>query len=86
VIATDDSATNYIETRGYGRAYPAGRWRVFVSGIHPSDAEQHSWRNDTIVVGSGEVRWSDQIDTSDPNASPDLVVDVAEVVWEPIAE
>lgn len=86
VIETDDGATIYIEFRGYGRAYPEGRRQWLVAGVHLSDAEQYAWLNDAIVVGTGEVRRSGQNDTSDPNASPDLVLDVAEVVWEPPAE
>jgi hypothetical protein len=86
VIETDDGATIYLTFRGYGRAYPPGRRQWLVAGEHLSDAEQYSWLNDTIVVGTGEVRRSDQRGSNDPNASPDLVLDVAELVWEPIAE
>jgi hypothetical protein len=86
VIETDDGASIYLELRGYGRAYPAGRRQWLVAGVHRCDVEHYAWLNNTLIVGTGEVRWSDQIDTSDPNASPDLVLDVAELVWEPIAE
>jgi hypothetical protein len=57
-----------------------------VAGVHLSDAEQYTWLNDAIVVGTGDVRWGNHVDTSDPNASPDLVLDVAELIWEPIAD
>jgi hypothetical protein len=86
VIETDDGATIYLYFRGYGRTYPPGRRQWLVAGEHLSDAEHYSWLNDAIVVGTGEVRWGDQLDPSDPNTSPDLVLDVAELVWEPIPE
>jgi len=86
VIETDGGATIYLEWRGYGRAYPPGRRQWLVAGVHLSEAPQYTWLNDAIVVGTGEVRWSDQIDPTDLNASPDLVLDVAELAWEPIAE
>jgi hypothetical protein len=86
VIETDDGATIYLELRGYGRAYPKGRRQWLVAGVHLSDAEQYTWLNDAIVVGTGEGRRPDQFDPNDLNASPDLVLDVAEVVWEPLAE
>lgn len=80
VIETDDGATIFIEYHGYGRAYPVGRRQWLVSGIHLSDAEHYKWLNDSLCVGTGEVR-------SQPGGgSAHLVLDVAELVWEPIAE
>jgi hypothetical protein len=80
VIETNDGATIYFEYHGYGRAYPVGRRQWLVAGTHLSDAESYKWLNDAICVGTGEVR-----------AQPDggraqLVLDVAEVIWEPIPE
>jgi hypothetical protein len=87
VIETDDGATIYLEFRGYGRTYPAGRRQWLVAGTHLSDAEAYHWLNEAIVVGTGEVRWNPQLETSTaPNASPDLVLDVAKLIWEPIPE
>lgn len=86
VIETDDGATVYVEFHGYGRTYPAGRRQWLVAGIHLSDAAPYKWLNDAIVVGTGEVRWDTPPVTDDPNASPDLVLDVAELIWEPIPD
>jgi hypothetical protein len=91
VIETDDGATIYVEYHGYGRTYPAGRRQWVVAGIHLCDAEQYAWLNDAIVVGTGEVRWSQNPQTGEPTGtvqidSPDLVLDVAELIWEPIPE
>jgi hypothetical protein len=85
VIETDDGATIYLEYHGYGRTHPVGRRQWLVAGAHVSDAERYAWLNDAIIVGTGEVRRSAQADAN-PNASPDLVLDVAEVIWEPIPE
>ncbi len=81
-IETDDGATIMFECHGYGRAYPAGRRQIVGSVFHLSDAERYRRLNDVVCVCVGEVRAAE-----DPEAeSPDLVLDVAELVWEPIAE
>jgi hypothetical protein len=49
--------------------------------MHLSDSEQYRPLNDAVCVCVGEVRAAD-----DPDASPHLVLDVAELVWEPIAD
>jgi hypothetical protein len=38
------------------------------------------------VVGTGEVRWDTKPNTNDLNAGPDLVLDVAELIWESIPD
>ena len=82
VVETDDGATVLLELRGYGRAYPAGRRQVVGSVLHLSDDERYRRLNDVVCVCVGEVRTP-----SDPDAeSPDLVLDVAELVWEPLEE
>jgi len=80
VIQTDDGATILFEYHGYGRAYPAGRRQIVVSATHLCADARYSWLNDGIGVGTGEVRSREHAD------SPDLVLDIAEVIWEPIAE
>jgi hypothetical protein len=80
VIDTDDGATVYFEYRGYGRAYPIGRRQWVVAGTHLCDAENYKWLNDAVCVGTGEVR-------AQPDGGPaQLVLDVAELIWEPIPE
>ena len=81
VIDTEDGATVMVEWHGYGRAYPAGRRQIVGSVFHLSDSPRYRRLNDVVCVCVGEVRASD--DPSQP--SPDLVVDVAELVWEPVA-
>jgi hypothetical protein len=82
VIETDDDATIMFECHGYGRAYPPGRRQIVGSVVHLSDSERYRRLNDVVCVCVGEVRSS-----NDPHRdSPDLVLDVAELIWEPIAE
>jgi hypothetical protein len=79
VIETDDDATIMFECHGYGRAYPIGRREIVGAVFHLSDDDRYSRLNDIVCVCVGEVRAR--------HAGPsDLVVDVAELVWEPIAE
>ncbi len=47
-----------------------------------SDSERYRRLNDVVCVCVGEVRAPSEPDQE----SPDLVIDVAELVWEPIAE
>jgi hypothetical protein len=66
----------------YGRAYPAGRRQIAGSVLHLADSDRYSRLNDVVCVCSGEVRASNVSDQE----SPDLVMDVAELIWEPMAE
>jgi hypothetical protein len=81
VIETDDGATIMFEWHGYGRAYPIGRRQVVGSVFHLSDSDQYRRLNDVVCVSVGEVRAS-----RDADGTADIVLDVAELVWEPIAE
>lgn len=82
VIDTDDGATIMVELHGYGRAYPAGRRQIVGSVVHLSDADPYNRLNDAMCVCAGEVRTP-----ADPDRpSSDLVVDVAELIWEPIKQ
>ena len=81
VIETDDGATVMVDLQGYGRTYPPGRRQIVGSVRHTSDSEDYRRLNDVQCVCVGEVRAPSRTDDG-----PDLVVDVAELVWEPIAE
>ena len=82
VIETDDGATVMFECHGYGRAYPPERRQIVGSVVHLSDSDRYRRLNDVVCVCVGEVRAQ-----SDPNQpSSELVIDVAELVWEPIAD
>lgn len=78
VIETDDGATVMFEAHGYGRAYPTDRRQIVGTVMHLSDSERYRRLNDVVCVCVGEVRASE--------AAVDLVMDVAELVWEPIAD
>jgi hypothetical protein len=80
-IETDDGASIYVESHGYGRAYPPGRRQIVGSVLHLSDHERYRRLNDVVCVCAGEVRASD-----DPGKGSDLVLDIAELIWEPIAD
>ena len=71
-----------IETEdGYGRAHPPGRRQIVGAIFHSSDADRYRRLNDAVCVCVGEVRAP-----ADPDQpEPDLVLDVAELIWEPIA-
>jgi hypothetical protein len=79
VIEADDGSTIMFECRGYGRAYPPGRRQVVGAVFHSSDSERFRRLNDAVCVCVGEVRAA-----ADPARAPDLVLDVADLIWEPI--
>jgi uncharacterized protein DUF3237 len=79
VIETDDEATIYFDFGGYGRAYPVGRRQIVGYARHLSDDERYRWLNDTVSVSTGEVRVMEGQDTV-------LVLETAELIWEPPAE
>jgi sugar lactone lactonase YvrE len=81
VIDTDDGATIMLEWHGYGRAYPVGRRQIVGTVFHLSDDERYSRLNDVVCVSVGEVRAS-----TDPDQRTELVADIAELIWEPIAD
>ena len=81
VIETDDDAAIMFEWHGYGRAYPPGRREIVGAVFHLSDSERYRRLNDVVCVCVGEVRRP----VEPGQQEPDLVVDVAELVWEPIA-
>ena len=90
VITTSDGATVLVECRGFGRrrtpeydrTSPGGRqWVATVT--HLSDDDRFQWLNDAVCVGTGQVRPKP---TPTPENPTDLVLDVAELVWEPIPE
>ena len=79
VIETDDGATIMFEWHGYGRAYPVGYRQIVGAVFHLSEDERYRRLNDVVCACVGEVR-------AHEDRTADLVIDVAELVWEPIAE
>jgi hypothetical protein len=89
VIETPDPATILVECRGFGRRrspeydrLSPGRRQWVATVTHLSDHERYRWLNDSVCVGTGEVRPKPVADPANPS---DLVLDVAELVWETIA-
>ncbi len=89
-IETDDGATIVLECRGFGRrrtpeydrTSPGGRqWVATI--VHLSDGEKYRWLNDAVCVGTGQVRPKPE---KNPDNPTNLVLDVAELIWEPIPE
>jgi hypothetical protein len=78
VIETHDAATVFFDCRGYGRAYPAGRRQIVGFAFHLSDHERYRRLNDVVCACTGEVRTQ--------GSGTVLVLDVAELVWEPVVE
>ena len=83
VIETDDGAIIFFDSSGYGRTYPRDRRQVVSTTTHISDDPRYTWLNDVVCVGVGEVR-APSPQTGQPDT--ELVIDVAELVWEPIPE
>jgi hypothetical protein len=76
-IDTDDGAVILFTFRGYGRVYPVGRRQIVGAVVHVSDDDRYRWLNDSVAVSTGEVR-------SQEDGPALLVIDVAELIWEPI--
>ena len=76
VIETEDGAVVFFDYGGYGRAYPPGARQIVGTATHLCDHEKYRWLNDSVAVGTGEVR-------SLPDGSMELVMEWAELVWEP---
>lgn len=78
VIETDDGADVMFDLHGFGRAYPEGRRQVVGAVTHLAADERYRRLNDVVCVLTGEVRPSDE-----PGGTR-IVLDVAELVWEPL--
>lgn len=76
VIETDDGEVIYFDYRGYGRTYPVGSRQIVGAVTHLSDGGDYQWLNDSMAVSTGEVRTTGGV--------TELVIDVAELVWEPL--
>lgn len=85
-IDTDDGATVIFDWRGFARPTPPERRQIHVAATHVCGDERYAWLNDTICVGTGEIRPRD--DSGGPRqvvgGAIDFVIEFAEVIWEPI--
>jgi hypothetical protein len=75
VIETDDGATILFHLQGRGRP-DKGQVIGFVT--HVSSHERYKWLNDGVCALAGEVR--------EGSERTDIVLDVAELAWEPLPE
>jgi hypothetical protein len=80
VIETDDGAEILFDIGGYGRAYPPGRRQIVAWVTHSSEDERYARLNDVVCAATGEVR------TGEADQDTVLVLDVAELVWEPLED
>lgn len=79
VLETDDGATILFTWHGLGRRREDNGLELVGSMTHVSDDDRYAWLNDRVCAVAGEVQ-----------ARPDgpgfnVVLDVAELAWEPLA-
>ena len=72
-LELDDGATVLFTWQGYARVSAGGMRQVVGSVTHVSDDERYRWLNDVVCALTGEVR------------EREVVLDVAELVWEPLS-
>jgi hypothetical protein len=78
VLETDDGATIMYAWDGYARVGADGMRELVGSIRHETDDERYAWLNDRIGTVVGEIR-------PDGRGGFEVVADVAELVWEPLA-
>lgn len=79
VIETDDGAVVLFSWHGYGRTGSTGARQLVGSLTHVSDDDRYAWLNTVMCAVAGEVRARE-------GGGLSVVVDVFEMVWEPLAE
>jgi hypothetical protein len=78
-LETDDGATVLYAWHGLGRVVDGGGHRLVGSIVHTTGDERYRWLNDRVCALAGAVR------PRVGEAGLDVVLDVAELVWEPVA-
>ena len=78
MIETDDGATVWFDYRGFGRARGDGLREIVGTAFHQCEREPYSRLNASTCVLAGETRRVDERFV--------IVLDVAELVWEPLAD
>jgi hypothetical protein len=76
-LETDDGASILFSWQAYTRKAPDGRRHLVGGMTHLSGDERYSWLNDAYCAVVGEVQ-------SRPDDGFEVVMDVLEVVWEPL--
>jgi hypothetical protein len=74
MIETDDGVTISFRATGFGRPRADGGREVVGTVTHLSGDERYARLNDALCVFTGESR------------DKQIVLDIAEVVWEPLAD
>jgi len=77
VLETDDGATVLFSWQGLARLSPSGVRELVGSITHETGDERYAWLNDRVCALAGEVR-------RDGRGGFEVVIDVSEIVWEPI--
>jgi hypothetical protein len=80
VLETDEGATILVEWNGFARAGSEGVRELVGRSTHLTDDPRWAWLNDRQCAVAGEIR---------PNVEGDgfhVVVDVSELVWEPLQD
>jgi hypothetical protein len=85
-IETAEGALVMVEYRGYGRTHPPGRRQVVGAAFHLSDHEAYKRLNDIVCVIEGEVRRPQSLQEPIKQKDVQLVFNVSELIWEPLAE
>jgi len=78
-LETDDGATILFQWEGLAVLTDSGMRQLLGLAQHTSDDERYRWLNDRVCAVEGEVR--PRSDT----AGFDVVLQVSEMVWEPVA-
>ena len=74
MVETEDGATLALHIGGFGRPRADGGRQVVGTVTHISGDERYARLNDALCVFVGESR------------DKEIVLDVAELIWEPLAE
>jgi hypothetical protein len=77
VLETGDGAAILFSLLGYARIGPEGMRELVGSVTHVADDDRYRWLNDRLCAIEGELRERD--------GGFEVVVEVSELVWEPIA-
>jgi hypothetical protein len=73
-VSTDDGAEVLLGLTGIGRPHAKPQGRIVAAIVHTAEGD-YAWLNDILGVVCGEVR-----------GGREIVLDVAELVWEPLPE
>jgi len=80
VLETDDGATILLSWDGLATLTASGMRRLAGSLTHLTDDVRYAWLNDTVCALTGEVRPRPE------GEGFDVILEVDELVWEPISE